>query len=89
MPTNALSNKGKENEASLHNLDTLILNFSKLTLPEIYTIQHVAVTEIRIREATAASQAAGATRKARAWTQLINRQHAELAAQAERQTLLE
>ena len=27
MPTDALSKKGEENEASLHNLDTLILKF--------------------------------------------------------------
>ena len=72
MPTNALSNKGKENEASLHNLDTLILNFSKLTLLQIYTIQHTIAMEIRIHEATTTSQEAEATRKVMEWKDLIN-----------------
>ena len=58
MPANALSKKGEENEAILHNLYTLILNFSKLTLLQIYTLQHTKKMEIRIREATTASQEA-------------------------------
>ena len=33
MPAEALSKKGTKNEESLHNLDTMILNFSKLKLP--------------------------------------------------------
>ena len=37
MTADALSKKGEENEASLHNLHTLILNFSKLTFPQVYS----------------------------------------------------
>ena len=65
IPVEVLSTKGQENEASLHNLDTLILNFSKLTLPHIYSIQHVATTEIRIQKNAVAYQVAKATGKAR------------------------
>ena len=72
MLANTLSKIGEKNEASLHNLDALILNFSKLTLLQIYTIQHTIAMEIRIREATTTSQEAEATRKVRAWKELIN-----------------
>ena len=65
IPTEALSKKGGESEASLHNLDTLILNFSNLTLSQIYSIQQEDATEIRIQENTATSQATKATRKVR------------------------
>ena len=44
MPAEALSKKGEESEASLHNLNTLILNFSKLTLLQIYSIQQTTAT---------------------------------------------
>ena len=47
MPTEELSKKGKGNEESLHKLDTLILNFSKLTFLQIYSIQQAAAAEIR------------------------------------------
>ena len=65
IPVEALYKKGKENEASIHNLDTLILNFSKLTLPQIYSIQQDTTTEITIQENVVAYQAAKATGKAR------------------------
>ena len=70
-------------------MDTLILNFSKLTLPQIYSIQQVATIEIRIRETIATSQAYKVTRKAREQKKLINRQRADLEAQAQRQASLE
>ena len=44
MPTQEFSTEEVEKEASVHSLDTLILDFSKLTLLPIYSIQHVVAT---------------------------------------------
>ena len=38
IPAQEFSTEEAEKEASVHTLDTLILNFSKMTLPQIYSI---------------------------------------------------
>ena len=48
MPTQAFSTEEAEKEASVHSLDTLTLDLSKLTLPQIYSIQHATAIEVRI-----------------------------------------
>ena len=44
----AFSTEEVEKEVSVHSLDTLILDFSNLMLPQIYSIQHATTTEVRI-----------------------------------------
>ena len=44
MPAHAFSTEEVEKEASVHSLDTLILDFSKLTLLHRYSIQHATAT---------------------------------------------
>ena len=60
-----------ETDTSFHSLDTLNLDLSKLKLPQIYFIQHVAATEVRIRENTVAYQEAKAAKKANKCKQVI------------------
>ena len=69
---------------SVHRLDTFILDFSKLTLPQIYSIQHATTTEVRIWENVVAYQAAKETRKAKEHKQVMRRQQEDLKSQAQK-----
>ena len=89
MPVQEFSTEEAKKEASVHSLDTLILDFSKITLLQIYSIQHATATEIRIWENALAYQAAKETRKEKECKQVINCQRADLAAQEQRQASLE
>ena len=42
IPTHAFSIDATKTDASVHILDTLTLDFSKIILPQIYSIQHAA-----------------------------------------------
>ena len=46
----------QEYDDVIHQFGTLSIDFSKLALVGVYTIQHVATTEIRIRENTLSYQ---------------------------------
>ena len=47
----------------IHVMGKLSLDFSKITLAEVYTMQHVSVMEIRIKENSLAHQGQKHTRK--------------------------
>ena len=74
MPMQAFSTNEADTDTSVHSLDTLTLDFSKMKLPQIYSIQHVAATEVKIRENVVAYEEAKATRKAKARKKVIKHQ---------------
>ena len=65
------------------------MDFSKLTLPQIYSIQHDAVTEVRFHENVVSYQASKETRKEKACKQVIKHQQEDLESQSQKQTSLE
>ena len=44
IPVHAFSTDATKKDTSVHTLDILTLDFSKLTLPQTYSIQHVVAT---------------------------------------------
>ena len=89
IPAEEFSTKEEDNEASIHSLNTLILNFLKLTLLQIYSIHHATTIEIRIEENAFAYQAAKETKKERERKQVINCQWEDLETKAWRKASLE
>ena len=78
------STNAAETDTIFHSLDTLTLDFSKLTLPQIYSIQHATATKLRIRENVVAYQASKATRKEKAHKQVIKHQQEDLEVKAQK-----
>ena len=54
----------KEFDDVSHELGTLSIDFSKLTMAEVYVVHHAVVTEIRFRESALVYHAHKETRKA-------------------------
>ena len=50
MLAHAFSTEYADKEANIHSLDTLILELSKLTLLQIYSIQHATATDIILQD---------------------------------------
>ena len=62
----------------VHEFGTLTLDFSKLMLGEVYAIQHVVATEIRIRENALAYQATKQKRKEKSHNTLLHQKYQEI-----------
>ena len=89
MLEQTFSTEEEKKEVSVHSLDTLILDLSKLNFPQIYSIHHASAIEVRIQENVVSYQAAKATKKAHDHKQVIKRQQKDLEAQAQKQASLE
>ena len=70
----------QEYDDVVHEFGTISTYFSKLMLGEVYSIEHVAMTKIRIRENALAYQATKQTRKTKIRKPLLHEKEQEIEA---------